>query len=602
MVRVAVIDKELCKPSKCNNECVRFCPMNRTGKKAIEIQQVNGRLRAVINEEVCVGCGICVKKCPYSAISIVNLPDELEKKLIHRYGPNGFKLYGLPAPQEGKVLGILGKNGTGKTTALRILSGELKPNLGLLEEPDWREIIRRFRGTVVQSYFVKLADGKLKVVHKIQYITSARRILKGTVNELLRKADERGMVKEVVESLNMKSMLEKKVAELSGGELQKLITAAALLKDADVYLFDEPCSFLDVKERIAVAKAIRSLLPRNAMVVVVEHDISVLDYISDLISIVYGEPGVFGIVSKSYGVGAGINHFIEGYLPAENMRIRSEPLKFAIREAEGPQAERRNLLVWSNIKKKMGSFKLTADEGSVREREVIGVLGPNATGKTTFVRILVGELEPDEGVVEAKASSLSYKPQYITHDMFEGTVDRVLRSARSDSLSASSWFYTEVVKRLNLHKILLRQVADLSGGELQKLAVAVALAKDAELYVFDEPSAFLDVEERLAVAKAINKVVYERGSAALVVDHDLMFVDAISSRIMVFKGVPGVEGVARSPTVLAKGFNEFLKDLGITFRKDPRTGRPRINKEGSYLDRLQKSMGRYYMIGEVGET
>ncbi|MEM4750657.1 MAG: 4Fe-4S binding protein, partial [Desulfurococcaceae archaeon] len=100
MVRVAVIDRDYCKPNKCNSECIRFCPVNRgRKKKAVELSE--DRTRAVIYEDVCVGCGICVKKCPFSAISIVNVPDELEKLLMHRYGENMFKLYGLPAPRAG---------------------------------------------------------------------------------------------------------------------------------------------------------------------------------------------------------------------------------------------------------------------------------------------------------------------------------------------------------------------------------------------------------------------------------------------------------------------------------------------------------------------
>jgi len=132
MVRIAVIDYDVCRPSKCNLECVRFCPINKSGSKAIELSETkNGK--PIIYEAVCVGCSICVRKCPYKAITITNLPDELEKRLVHRYGINAFKLYGLPTPINNRVLGIVGKNGIGKTTAVKILSGELIPNLGILD-------------------------------------------------------------------------------------------------------------------------------------------------------------------------------------------------------------------------------------------------------------------------------------------------------------------------------------------------------------------------------------------------------------------------------------------------------------------------------------
>jgi len=128
MVRIAVIDRDLCKPKECSLECIRFCPLVRTGTKAIEFDEASGR--PVIREQLCLGCGICIKKCPFKAISIVNLPEELERYCVHRYGPNGFKLFRLPTPKEGKVLGIIGLNGVGKTTSLMILSGKLQPNLG----------------------------------------------------------------------------------------------------------------------------------------------------------------------------------------------------------------------------------------------------------------------------------------------------------------------------------------------------------------------------------------------------------------------------------------------------------------------------------------
>ncbi|MEM4440184.1 MAG: 4Fe-4S binding protein, partial [Desulfurococcaceae archaeon] len=129
MVRVAVVDKDYCKPNRCTLECIRFCPVNRSRKKkAVDLTE--DKSRAVIYEDVCVGCGICVKKCPFNAISIVNLPDELEKILVHRFGENTFKLYGLPTPRTGEVLGVIGQNGVGKTTSIKILSGQIKPNMG----------------------------------------------------------------------------------------------------------------------------------------------------------------------------------------------------------------------------------------------------------------------------------------------------------------------------------------------------------------------------------------------------------------------------------------------------------------------------------------
>lgn len=598
-MRVAVIAYDSCKPDKCGIECVRFCPINRSGSKAIELsQEASGK--PVIYEETCIGCGICVKKCPFDAISIVNVPDNFEKEVIHRYGINGFELFGLPILKRDNIMGLLGKNGTGKTTILKILSGELIPNFGDLEhEPTPEKVLQRFKGKELYSYFSDLYNKKIKVVHKIQYIEYVSKLLKGEVGGLLKKVDERGKLDEVKSLLYMDSFWNKDVSTLSGGELQKTIVGAALLRSADVYAFDEPSSYLDVRERINLAKAIRELT-KGKYVIVVDHDLIVLDYIADMISILYGEGGVYGKVSKTYSTRVGINSFIDGYLPAENMRIMDYKIEFYLKDITDLDVRKdvSEKLLWQRMTKALDSFSLVVEEGKAREGEIIGLLGPNGIGKTTFIRMIVGEIQPDTGVIFPQGLTLSYKPQRIVPN-FEGTVREYLEQASKDILSTSSWFYEEVIRRLKLHKLLDSYVKNLSGGELQKLYVAAALAKDADVYLFDEPSSYLDVEERYVVAKAIKRITRERKSVTFLVDHDLAIHDYISDRIMVFSGIPGKEGHASSPLTLSKGMNMFLKGIGLTFRRDADTGRPRANKIGSYLDRLQRDRNEYYSMETI---
>ena len=604
MVRVAVVDYDLCKPHRCNLECIRFCPVNRSGGKAVELsERVNGK--AFIYEDACVGCGICVKKCPYEAIYIVNLPDELEKIVVHRYGPNSFKLYGLPIPQQGMIVGIIGKNGTGKTTALRILAGELIPNLGNYDKKaSWDAVLNHFRGTEIYQYLYKLVNKEIRVVHKIQHVDLIRKYIKGRVSEVLKRIDERGILNELKNHLSLTSFWDSKVANLSGGELQKFTIAAALLRDANAYFFDEPASYLDVKERLTISRIIREYIPKNSYTLIVEHDIAILDYISDYVSIVYGEPGVYGIFSKIYSVGAGINHFLIGYLPAENMRIRREPIKFRV-HAEAPDREVTYKVVyisWPRMRKRLNGFELYVDEGFSYEGEVIGILGPNGIGKTTFIRLLAGELRPDEGFVPTEGLRISYKPQYIRAEYYEwDTVEEAFKELSKDGIIDTEWFKVDVIRKLGLHKLIERKISDLSGGELQKFAIAIALAKDADIYLIDEPSAYIDVEERLTIAKAIKRVSEVRRKAMFVVDHDLSIIDFIANRVMVFRGEPGIRGYALKPLDLRTGMNIFLKDVDVTFRRDPRTGRPRINKPGSYLDRRQKALGEYYYEVTEGE-
>jgi ATP-binding cassette subfamily E protein 1 len=553
--------------------------------------------KSIISEVLCVGCGICIKKCPYKAISIVNVPDELQKDCSHRFGPNAFKLFRIPVPSSGSVLGLVGKNGIGKSTALKILSGEMKPNLGEFSNPpDWLEIIRYLRGSTLQTYFQKMSQGELKVVHKPQYVDKIPKVASGRVRDLLEKVDERGKLAEILKSLQLDVVWDRDINVLSGGELQRVAIAATMCREADAYLFDEPSSYLDVKQRIEVAKAIRSLRQENKIVVVAEHDLAVLDYLSDYVCVFYGEPGVYGIVSHVHGVRTGINIYLEGFISDENMRFRKEPIRFHVKPPPSGKSSAAPLLSWGAMAKAYKGFSLEIEPGDARQGEVIGILGPNGTGKTTFVKILAGIEKPDSG--ESPSTGLpevSYKPQYIASD-YDGTVEDLLRTVAKQDYS-SGWHQSEIMAPLDMDPLLERQIKELSGGELQRVAIAACLSRKADMYLLDEPSAYLDVEERLIVARTVRRIVEGRNVTAFVVEHDVVAQDFIADRLMVFSGEPGTKGSAKAPTNLMDGMNMFLEEMGITFRRDPATKRPRVNKEDSQLDRLQKETNQYYYIG-----
>jgi ATP-binding cassette subfamily E protein 1 len=550
--------------------------------------------KPVIVESLCSGCGICVRKCPFKAISIVNLPDELEKECSHRFGENTFKLFRLPTPSPGIVLGLLGQNGIGKTTTLKILSSEVKPNLGnYAEPPNWDEIIRQFRGSTLQDYFQRMADQKLGVALKPQYVDKIPKVVSGNVAELLEKVNERKKLDKIAEQLELKQFWKRPLEVLSGGELQRVAVAATLCREADVYLFDEPSSYLDVKQRLEVAKAIRSLKDDQKMIILAEHDLAVIDYLSDQICIFYGEPGVYGIVSNVHSVRTGINIYLQGYIPDENVLFRKEPIIFHEKPPTVSFAAGEMLLKWGQIEKTYRGFKLVANAGEIKRGEIIGILGPNGIGKTTFIRILAGVEEADNGQKFGEMK-VSYKPQYISAE-YTGTVQELLMSVAKESFS-SSLYKTEILQPLGADSLLDRKLDELSGGELQKVAIAACLSRKADIYLLDEPSAYLDVEERLNMARTIRRTVENHGSAAFVVEHDVVAQDFIADHLLVFSGQPGKKGVANPPLSLRDGMNVFLKDMEVTFRRDPATKRPRVNKEDSKLDKFQKEIGEYYYV------
>jgi ATP-binding cassette subfamily E protein 1 len=588
-----VLDEELCQPKKCGLECIIYCPVNKTGGACI-VQRPEDN-KALISEDLCTGCGICIKKCPFDAIVIVNLAKELSTDKVHQYGINSFRFYRLPIPKKGSVVGIVGRNGMGKSTIVNVLSGSIKPNLGRYGDQDvpWDEILKYFQGTELRSHFEKIANGTMRASIKPQLVYLIPKAFKGTTKELLKKYDERKITDKLVQQLGLQNVLDRDVAQLSGGELQRLAVAVAAAKDAEYYFFDEPSSYNDVYQRLAVAKVMRGLAEEGKSVMVVEHDMTLLDYLSDYVHIVYGEPGAYGIVSTLQGTKVGINNFLEGFLPAENVRFRDKAFKFDVAAINEDVILDIPVASYSDLTKSFPSFKLKVEAGKVRRGEIVGVVGANALGKTTLMRMLAGVDKPDSGKIEVGAR-ISYKPQYLSQE-YEGDVRSLMYTAYQSPIEGSQ-VEEQIIIPLGVKKLYEKSVRNLSGGELQKVAVAASLLREADIYALDEPSAFLDAEDRIAVAKFLQRFVRAQGKSAIIIDHDMQLIDLVADTMVIFEGKPGLEGSATAPMRKEEGMNRFLEALSITYRRDETSGRPRVNKEGGRLDREQKQSGNYYYV------
>ena len=582
--RIAIIHREKCHPNECGNYlCAKLCPVNRAGADCIYPGEPDKKAR--IDEMLCTGCGICPNRCPFGAIEIINLPTALDKLPLHRYGENMFELYSLPSPMPGKVTGILGKNGIGKSTALKIMSGMIKPNLGDWKStPDFKQVINYFKGSETQKFLERLGKGEISLSYKPQQVDLIPKQFTGTVRQLLAKIDTNSLLSKVALELDIVKVLDNDIGTVSGGELQRVAIAAAVLKKANLYLFDEPTSYLDIKQRIKVSKFIESLALPETATMVIEHDLIIFDYMADLVNIIYGSEGGFGVVSGVKNAREGVNAFLDGFLKEENVRFRDHAIKYE--KAQDVKTGSRIVLAsWSKLAKKMGNFTLTANEGTLHKGEIVGILGENGIGKTSFIKMLAGLIKPDSGEL-GQDIKVSYKPQYLETDS-EMTVGELLHEAVAK-------YQHQLIRPLDVEKLFTQKLSELSGGQLQRVAIAHCLSQDAELFLLDEPSAYLDIEQRLLISKIIKNIAWERDVTILVVDHDLMFLDYISNKLIVFSGIPAREGHLEGPLRMEEGMNLFLKSLNITMRRDVASHRPRINKPDSVKDREQKAENKYY--------
>ena len=588
--RVAVLDQDLCQPKKCGLECIKYCPVNKSGADCIVLnEEIN---KAQIDEDICNGCGICVKVCPFDAITIVNLATELATDKIHQYGQNSFRLYKLPTPKKGEVVGLLGRNGMGKSTVINILSGNLKPNLGKYEvPPEWDEILDYYSGTELKSHFEKIKNNQINVSIKPQQVYNIAGAFDGTSKDLLEKYDDRGVSNQLIKTLSLENSVEQHVKELSGGELQRLAVAVASAKDADFYFFDEPSSYNDIYQRTSVARVIQDLARIGKSVMVVEHDLMLLDYVSDLIEVLYGVSSAYGIVSNVLSTKVGINVFLDGYLPNENVRFRDKKFTFDVSSTAGQFTEGETMIRYPVLEKKYPNFSVTVEPGQIRKGEVLGIMGANALGKTTMMKMIAGAEKPDSGSLNKKIK-IAYKPQYLLNDVDVDVVS--LLNKANEGLIEGSQEEEQIIDPLKIKKLYNKSIKNLSGGELQKVSIAACLLQKVDLYALDEPSAFLDVEDRIAVAKFLQQFTRSFGKSAMVIDHDLQLLDLISDSIVIFQGTSGINGHASSPMPKVDAMNEFLKSLNITFRRDEKSKRPRVNKENSRLDKTQKASSNFY--------
>lgn len=586
---------------------MKSCPVNAksTSKKPVWAIKVRDKVtgKAVINENQCLHdrCGICIHACPINAITTINVPEQTEDEPpVHKYEDSMFALYRLPQLSQTKVVGLLGRNAIGKSTLIEILAGRVKPNGGL--EGGHKQWMEELSIPGLHRHLLDTYAGKTVIGYKRQNLRYMWRKHPLTVGEILSETalGESGLGKDELDFLrhylDLGRIWTKQPKVLSGGELQRLAIAHTFLQDCDLYLVDEPCTFLDVKQRIKLRKLfVDRVEEEKTSVLVVEHDLAVLDYLTDIVHVLFGEPHVFGVLSRALSTKKGVNSFLDGYIREENISFRKRKIGFnkSVRERdiEGSTMPR---LDWASYEKSLGEFTLAVCDGNLYRSEVLVALGENGLGKTTFVNALPEILAQETTQSEYEYGAVSVKPQQVKRS-YKGTVSEFLAEVTQRYLQNPN-DKTHLLKPLGIWHLMRKPVRELSGGELQRVYIGACLGKEADIYCLDEPSAFLDAEERLKITSVIRHMAGKKKKPIIVVEHDLQVVDALADRVLLFTGEPGDRGTTSGPFLKREGMNRFLAELDITFRRDHETGRARINKKGSSLDRYQRELGEYYYM------
>ncbi len=616
MKKVFLVDYTRCSHATCGRPCITKCPLYISSKKPkknqpkieVPIRYKQSADAIIIISEYCIKCGICANVCPMKAIYTKNLLEEdTSRTPVHEYESDsetrGFRLYGLPTLVPGRVTGICGPNGIGKTTVFNLLSGHLDPNFGNagVDGLDWNAFKDVIKENEMRQHFTGIHDRVKNVAYKEQVLQVLFERYRGkNVLSILaeNKSVDDATFSDVLDHLDIHAISTRELDECSGGELQRFAIANVLVSRGDIYLFDEPCTFLDVKKRISLAdlletRARGSSTDGESPVLVVEHDLTVLDYLSDVIQIFYGVPHQFGVITGVQTNKAGINAYLDGYLKTENVQFRENQIRF--RKTAGARSwdTARVFFSYGHLAKSFKSFTLDVQPGVIHESEIVCAVGENGLGKSTFAKMLAGVIEPDDGRdMPGTTPHVAYKPQYITRE-YSGTVKEFIID-RSGNYDFSEAILKPLYRPLGVDRLFDKQVSELSGGELQRAFITACLATRANLFILDEPSAYLDVEERLHVSSVIRSATKGLKAATICIEHDLQIADALADRMLIFKGEPGVRGEAVGPLDKREGMNMFLKILDITFRRDDETGRARINKKGSQLDTFQRAEGEYF--------
>lgn len=486
----------------------------------------------------------------------------------------------------GEHVGILGANGCGKTTLFKLLTGEYTPDEGSISIHKGRRIglISQIpvypagwtTEDVLREAHARLRDmaARLRELEELMAADSSRAMLDeyDRLSDDFRRLGGYDMDRErsrVAAGLDIPpEMREREFDKLSGGEKTRVNLARLILEDTDILLLDEPTNHLDLRATEWLEDYITHF---RGTVLAISHDRYFLDTVAQrCIEIVDGRAEFYS-GNYSFYVVERQRRFEEQLRKYEKDQAKIEQLQKAaaqmhlwafmgndklhkrafsmekrierLSQTEKPREARKlhalfresafradEVLVAENLSKGFGGRVLFSGvEFKVTGGERIAVIGDNGTGKSTLVKLIVGEEEPDSGYVRrGPAVRMAYLPQIVRfRDPALSAADTVIDECRCtmqdarDSLGAFGFTGEDALKA----------VGTLSGGEQSRLRLCILMRSDVNLLILDEPTNHLDIPSREWMEDALSSY----GEALLFVSHDRYFIEKFATRIWCFE-------------------------------------------------------------------
>ena len=532
---------------------------------------------------------------------------------------------------EGEKIGFIGINGTGKTTLLKLISNIEKPDTGrIIRTRDINiEYMRQTidfdpESTIINEVF-KGQSENIKVLREYQKAINDPENSEEEIIRLSSKMDSlnawelESEAKTVLTKLGVKDF-NKKISTLSGGEKRRISLASSLINPADVLILDEPTNHLDNKTIEWLEEYLKA---KKGALIMVTHDRYFLDRVCNRIIELEG--------GRLYSYSGNYSYFLEKKAEREQIRRATEEkrqnlyrnelkwIKRGVRARGTKQKARierfeelknskdfikeekvdidvadtrlgKKIIEVNNISKSYGSRNLIEDfTYTVLRDDRIGVIGDNGTGKSTFLRILEGKIEPDSGYIDVgetiKIGVFRQEEETLDEDM--RAIDYIKESGEFVSTSDGSLITAAQMmeKFLFGSDLQYSPIEKLSGGERRRLYLLKILMKAPNVLLLDEPTNDLDIETLTILEDYIDNF----NGAVIIVSHDRYFLDKTSEKMFYFTGEGSVKRFVGNYSDFKEVQEEFIeeKEEPVEKQKHKRKKRGRNQTKLSYNEQRE---------------